>query len=193
MAARAPIEIDAAMLRRLRVDEYHRMIEAGVLGEDEHVELLEGVLVSMSPHGPPHARAIQRLTKLLVRAAGDAFDVRCQLPLTLADHSEPEPDLAVIHAGEGASFERHPTTALLVVEVASSSIAVDRGLEARVYATASIGEYWIVDVARELLEVHADPDPAEGRYRALRTLGRSDVATSACMPALRFTVDELFS
>src|SRR4249920_2907795 len=90
-------------LRRIRVDEYHRMIEAGILGEDEHVQLVDGMLVAMSPQGRPHAFVIQELTGLLVRALSDEFKVLTQLPLTLDDDSEPEPDLAVVHARDAAS------------------------------------------------------------------------------------------
>jgi hypothetical protein len=110
MASAAHLEIDAKTFRRPSVDEYHRMVELGVLGADEHVELLEGVVVSMPPHGPLNAGTIQRLNKLLVRAAGDDWDVRCQLPLTLGDRNEPEPDLAVVRAGEGSLRREGPSS-----------------------------------------------------------------------------------
>jgi len=193
MASAAHLEIDAKTLRRLSVDEYHRMVEVGVLGEDEHVELLEGVVVSMPPHGPLHAGTIQRLNKLLVRAAGDDWDVRCQLPLTLGDRNEPEPDLAVVRAGEGSLLDRHPTTARLVIEVTSSSGTADRGVKARLYASSGIAEYWIVDVGQKVIEVHLDPDPTEGRYRASRTLQGGDAVVSTALPGLAFEVGRLFA
>jgi Uma2 family endonuclease len=93
-------------LRRINVEEFHRMIEAGILGEDESVQLIEGMLVTMTPQGRPHAYAIQELTRLLVRALGDDVKVLTQLPLTLEDESEPEPDLAVVPTEEAASATR---------------------------------------------------------------------------------------
>ena len=84
--------------RRISVDEYHRMIEAGILGEDEKVQLIDGALGQMTPQGRPHAFAIQRLNRLLLRALGDDYEVLTQLPLTLGGDSEPEPDLAVVRA-----------------------------------------------------------------------------------------------
>ncbi len=124
--------------RRITLDEYHRMAEAGILGEDEHVELIDGMLVAMTPQGRAHARVIQRLTRLLVRALGDDLEVLPQLPLTLPDDSEPEPDLAVVRAEDAQSGEHHPRTALLVVEVAGDSLRLDRGSKAALYARAGI-------------------------------------------------------
>jgi Uma2 family endonuclease len=108
--------------RRISVDEYHRMIETGILGEDEKVQLIDGMLVSMTPQGRPHAFVIQELNRLLVRALGDEFKVLTQLPLTLGDASEPEPDLAVVRTQDAQSRTEHPTTALLVIEVAGESL-----------------------------------------------------------------------
>jgi Uma2 family endonuclease len=108
--------------RPITVDEYHRMIGAGILGEDEHVQLLAGTVVAMTPQGRPHARVVQRLTRLFVRAVGDDLEVLTQLPLTLLDDSEPEPDLAVVKAEDAQSGEHHPRTAVLVIEVAGESL-----------------------------------------------------------------------
>ena len=95
-------------LRRITVDEYHRIVEAGILGEDEKVQLVGGVLVATTPQGSRHAFVIQELNRLLVRAVGDDPRVRTQLPLVLGDDSEPEPDLAVVRASEAASSSRRP-------------------------------------------------------------------------------------
>jgi Uma2 family endonuclease len=192
MAARAPFEFDASQIRRFDVGEYHALIDAGVLGEDEHVELLEGVMISMAPHGPPHAAAVGSLNMLLTAAAGPERMVRCQLPLTLGDDSEPEPDFAIVPAPEGRRRDRHPSTALLVVEVAQSSLRIDRVVKTRLYARAGIAEYWIVDVAREAIEVYRDPDAANGVYRTLATLGRADVLTTPALPELRAPVSAVF-
>jgi Uma2 family endonuclease len=146
------------------------MIEAGILGEDEPVELLEGEVVEMSPQDKPHARALARLNGRFARALGEDYVVRPQLPLTFPD-SEPEPDLAIVRAEDEEAAERHPGTALLVVEVADSSMRRDLETKARIYARAGIPECWLVLVRSRSVEVLRDPDRAASSYRARRTAG----------------------
>ncbi|MBI3932799.1 MAG: Uma2 family endonuclease [Acidobacteria bacterium] len=160
--------------RRLTVDEYHRMTEAGILNEDDHVEMVEGLLVAMTPQGRSHAVIIQRLTALLVRALPETYGVLPQLPLTLGGHSEPEPDMAVVDAREAEATGHHPHTALLVVEIAGDSLRYDRTIKAALYAEAGIPEYWIFDVEARRVEVRRDPDVEARRYRTLVTLGPED-------------------
>lgn len=178
--------------RRITVDEYHRMIAAGILGEDEHVQLIAGTLVAMTPQGGPHARVIQRLNRLLVRAVGDDLVVRPQLPLTLVDDSEPEPDLAVVLARDAESGERHPGTALLVVEVAGESLPLDRQAKAVLYARAGIPEYWIVNLGESTVEVRREPDSVSGTYRtrAIARVGEMLIATGVA--GLSVAVADLF-
>ncbi len=179
-------------LRRIRVDEYHRMIEAGILGEDEHVQLVDGMLVAMSPQGRPHAFVIQELNRLLVRALPDAFKVLTQLPLTLGEDSEPEPDLAVVHARDAASRTEHPTTALLVIEVAGESLRFDRRSKAALYARAGVPEYWIVNLAAGAIEVYRRPDTTTGEYRETLTCHRGEVLAVAVVPGIQVEVAVLF-
>jgi Uma2 family endonuclease len=164
-------------LRRIRLEEYHRIIEAGILGEDERVQLIDGMLVTMPPQGRAHAFVVQELTRVFARHLGDEFRVLCQLPLALAGDSEPEPDLAVVRAGEAASSAHHPGTALLVVEVAGDSLRLDRRTKAALYARNGIPEYWIVNLAEALVEVHTDPDPA-GLYRRVFPCRRGETLTA---------------
>jgi Uma2 family endonuclease len=177
--------------RKITVDEYHRMIDAGILDEDEHVELLEGAIVRVSPQKRPHARVIQRLTRHLNRTLGDAFEVMPQLPLTLGDFSEPEPDLAVVRAEDARSNEEHPRTALLVVEVARSTLNKDRNLKAALYARFGIAEYWIVNLKDACVEVYRDPDTRAGRYRTASTLSLDDTLTCESVPGLTVSVSAL--
>jgi Uma2 family endonuclease len=144
-------------LRPLTRAEYDRMIEIGLFDEDEHVELLEGILVAVSPQGAPHAYAVQNLTTLLVRSLAGRSDaiVRPQLPLALGADSEPEPDVAVVPPGDYA--KAHPTQALLVVEIAHDSATKDRQWKARIYARAAIPEYWVVDLKQRCVHVHREP------------------------------------
>lgn len=170
--------LSPARHRRFALAEYHKLIAAGILDEDEHVELLEGEIVEMSPQEKPHARALGRLNRWLTRALGDEYVVRPQLPLTLTSAaSEPEPDLAVVRAQDEEAAERHPRTALLVVEVADSSARYDIEAKARIYAKAGIPEYWIALVKPRSLEVLRDPDPAAGIYRVRFTLSGDSSVT----------------
>jgi Uma2 family endonuclease len=166
MEAATLIELAAsdriAPLSRAR---YDAMVEAGVLGPDDQVELLYGVLVKkMSPQDPKHARAVQKLTRLLDRAIGDSLEVRTQLPFAVSDDSEPEPDLCVVAID--VPPDRHPTHALLVVEVAMSSRRHDRTVKGPLYAAAQVPAFWLVDVERQLVEVYTDP--LDGRYSTTR-------------------------
>lgn len=176
---------------RFNVDAYHRMLESGILDEDDHVELLEGVIVEMSPQGKAHAGVIVRLNRLLVLGLGDSFDVRPQLPLTLDEQSEPEPDLAVVPAGSEGPGE-HPHRALLVVEVANASLSRDREVKARLYARASIPEYWLVDLERRCIEVYRDPDSTQGRYRSRDVRSGADVLECRALPGISVPLSRIF-
>jgi Uma2 family endonuclease len=182
----SPPEIAPERVRPLRRDEYDRLVEAGMF-QDERVELLHGVLVEMSPQSAPHAGAIQRLTGLLVAACGSRAAVRVQLPLALSEHSEPEPDLAVVAAGD---YDReHPRSALLVIEVALESLAKDRGLKAALYASCRVAEYWVVDVAGRAIEVHRDP--AAGRYASVARFAAGESIRLAVFPEASIAVADV--
>jgi Uma2 family endonuclease len=179
-------------LRPISVDEYHRMIEAGILDEDEKVQLIDGMLVAMTPLGQPHAFAIMRLTRLLARALSDDFEVLPQLPLTLGDDSEPEPDLAVVRAQDVASTTRHPRTALLVIEVSGDSLRFDRRTKAALYARTGIPEYWIVNLEDATIEVRSNPDAATGAYRETRVVPGGETLTATAVPGVSVDVASLF-
>ena len=178
--------------RRIAVGEYHRMIEAGILGEDEHVELITGALVAMTPQGSRHAVVIQRLTAALVRAVGDDLAVRPQLPLTLSEDSEPEPDLAVVRTSDAPLEGPHPRGALLVIEVAGDSLRFDRQSKRVLYAGAGIPEYWIVNLAEAAIEAHSDPDPVTGLYRSSAVVRAGETVVSRTLPDLAIDVARLF-
>jgi Uma2 family endonuclease len=141
-------------VRPLRREEYDRLVGLGML-RGEHVELLYGRLVRMSPQGEPHVFSVTRLNRLLVRALGDRADVRVQAPFGASDVSEPEPDIAIVPAGD--YLDEHPRRAFLLIEVADSSLQDDRRIKGPLYAAAGVPEYWIVDVAGRAVEVHRDP------------------------------------
>lgn len=147
-------------IRPLRRVEYDQLVALGAFA-GERLELLAGALVAISPQHAPHAATIARLTKLLVRRVSEDYDLRFQLPLAIADDSEPEPDAAIVPAGD---YQRaHPTTALLVIEVADSSLVRDRRKAER-YGAAGVPECWIVDLAARAVEVYSGP--TSGGYTA---------------------------
>lgn len=162
-------------VRRFSVDDVERMVEAGILGEDERVELIEGELIVMAPQAPEHADITTRLHDRLRQAFGAGFVVREAKPLVIATDGLPEPDLAVV-AGSYADFaRRHPRgdEAVLVVEVAVSSLLVDRA-KAATYARAGVPRYWLLDVGTGRVEAHEEPH-ADGRYGLVRVLAGGDV------------------
>jgi Uma2 family endonuclease len=164
-------------MRRFTVDEYHRMIDAGVFGGDERFELLEGWIVAKLTRKPPHDATIELLTDVLRDRLPAGWRVRVQSAITTAD-SEPEPDLAVVRGGPRDYLKRHPGPAdlAMVVEVADSSLADDRSLEARLYARAGIPAYWIVNLVDLRVEVYTDPTGlvASPSYRSERAYGVGD-------------------
>jgi Uma2 family endonuclease len=163
MAAVTPIprELDER-LWRLSVDRYHAMIEAGILTDEDRVELLEGVLVEKMSKKPPHVFCVRATSRCLSRLVPAGWYVPTQDPLTLED-SEPEPDLMIVRGTDADYLRRHPTAADigLVVEVADSSISRDRGLKKRIYATAGIATYWLIDLNSRALEIYTAPNGAE--------------------------------
>lgn len=168
------------------------MIEAGLLHEDEHVQLIEGEILQMTPQYPPHAVTIQRLTRMLTRALAPHAGLRVQLPLALSDDSEPEPDIAVVTGDERDWVATHPTTALLVVQVADSSLAFDRR-KARIYAAAGVPEYWIVNLIDRVVEVYRGPVGAgsDARYTDIRAAGADATISPIARPTTQLAVADL--
>jgi Uma2 family endonuclease len=148
--------LDPDELYRYSLADYHRLIDAGVFGEDERVELLEGFLVRMSPKTPRHERAVRWLARWLIQALDERYEVGVGNPLTIGD-SEPEPDLVVFERGTPEPY--HPSSAVLVIEVAVSSRQRDLLAKPAVYAAAGVTEYWVFDVDAQRLVVHRDPGP----------------------------------
>lgn len=153
-----PYQGTAAGFRRFSVTEYHRLIELGILTEDDNLELLEGYLVHKMSRNPPHDAAIQKGTKKWLRLLPPGWDLRVQSAITLTE-SEPEPDFAVVRGDETAYMARHPAAADvgLVVEVSDSTLPGDRDDKGRIYASAGIPCYWIVNINDRHIEVYTSP------------------------------------
>lgn len=161
--ANLPLRAMTAGFRRFSLAEYHKLIEIGLLTEDDDLELLEGYLVNKMPHNPPHDGTIQKVMKSLARALPSGWDMRIQSAVTL-DDSEPEPDLAVVRGDENTYLTRHPGPADigLIVEVANSTLPTDRIDKGRIYASAAIVCYWIVNLVDGLIEVYTGPSGPSG-------------------------------
>jgi Uma2 family endonuclease len=155
------------------------MIRAGILGEDDDVELLEGWIVPKMPKGPIHDALISWVhNRVLGPRLCEGWFCRGQSAITTAE-SEPEPDLAVVRGSERDYFSRHPGPAdmALAVEVADSSLARDRSIKARIYAAANVPVYWIINLVDNQVEVYTDPTgpAANPVYRQRRDYGRDDL------------------
>jgi Uma2 family endonuclease len=157
---------------RFDVDEYHRMIDAGILTEDDRVELIDGEIVEMTPIGSRHAACVDALNRALVLGLGESAWVRIQNPVTITPHSEPEPDVVVARARSEGYSNAHPEPddVLLLIEIGDSSASFDREVKLPLYARAGIREIWLVNLTRCAIEVHREPG-AEGYARCERVTG----------------------
>jgi Uma2 family endonuclease len=171
-------------------EEYDRLVAAGAFHPEDRVQLIRGEIVEMIPQSAAHATSLRRLQKALDAIFREGYDVRAQLPLALGEHSEPEPDIAVVPGSLDVYRDHHPTTAALLVEVADSSLAFDRTQKLAMYAAAQIPEYWVVNLVDRVLEVYRDPQGAA--YRTALRLGPDQAVTPLAAPAARLRVGDLF-
>ncbi len=159
-------ELMAQVRHRVTVADYYKMAEAGILGEDSRVELVEGEIVDMAPIGSKHAFVVSRLAQFFTIAARDQYLVSVQNPLRLDDQSEPQPDIILLKPGNYMDNLPGAGDVLLIVEVAHSSINYDRGVKLDLYARHAIPEVWLLDLmGGELLVCRK---PADGQYRTLQ-------------------------
>jgi Uma2 family endonuclease len=168
-------------IRPLARKEYDRMVELGILGEDDKIELLRGQLVNkVSPIGWQHHAVVIWLNEVLVRAVDPAFEVRPQGPFAADEWSEPEPDLSVRR--KTPELREHPSDLLLVIEISDSSLRKDRGIKLRIYAAANVPEYWIFDLVHDCVEVYTRPRGET--YEHMETLRASDVLRPTHVPGV---------
>ena len=147
-----PVHFDA--VRRFTIEEYYRLVEAGILEEDARVELLDGQLIPMSPIGPRHQRIVSKLLHAFIHEERGLFVAEQGCPLPIPVHDVPEPDLVLYRPGT-ADEQRHvrPADVFLVVEVADSTRTRDLGYKADLYRRAEVAEYWVLDVRHRCLRV----------------------------------------
>jgi Uma2 family endonuclease len=159
---------------KLSVEDYHRMGEAGILGPDSRVELIEGEIIDMAPIGSLHASVVTLLTKFLIRNLGEAGVVSAQNPIRLLPASEPQPDLTVLKPRSDDYRKSHPTAAevLLLIEVSDTTADYDRRVKVPLYAQYGIQEMWLIDLRAEILEVYTAP--AGKGYGSVQRFGKGD-------------------
>ncbi|MSP03311.1 MAG: Uma2 family endonuclease [Acetobacteraceae bacterium] len=168
--------------RALTVAEYHRMGEAGILTKDDRVELIEGQLIAMSPIGSAHSGTVNTLTRLLVQVVGDRGVVAVQNPVQLDDRNEPQPDFSVLKPREDdySLATPRPADVLLLIEVADSSLAYDRGFKKSLYAQHGVAEFWIVDLVARDVEVCGAPEG--GHYTLVSRVDRQGILEPRLLP-----------
>lgn len=178
------------IVRRLfTTSEYERMVQAGILGEDEHVELLAGEVREMSPIGSRHVACVNRLNTLLTLHVHGQAIVSIQNPIRLSDYSEPEPDISVLHARADYYADALPTPddILLIAEVADSSLEYDREEKLPRYAEAMIPEVWVIDLNHDTIERYVRP--MHGRYAQVITYQRGEQFTTDMLSTLTIIVN----
>jgi Uma2 family endonuclease len=176
---------------RYTVEEYFALVDQGVLEPDDRVELLEGVVVAMAPENLWHANGVRLVARALTKAVGTRGYVDQQHCFIAGATSAPEPDVAVLPGELEDYFTHHPSAAMLLVEVADSSLVQDRLTKSGIYAAAGIPEYWIVSRRGDHVQVSTNPVAAERRYGTLRIARRGERIALAALPDVSVAVDEL--
>lgn len=178
---------------KFTVDDYARMAQAGILGEDDRVELLEGEIVEMAPIGPLHAACVKRLNRLFAARLGDLAVVSVQDPIRLGSRSEPQPDLALLRPRDDLYSALHPEPAdvLLVVEVAFSTGPFDRLVKMPLYAEWRIPQAWLVDLDAGVIEVYRLR--AEGRYGEPEVVAGRDRVVIDAFDAVELTAADILA
>lgn len=177
--------------KQFTVWDYHQMVKAGILKEDERVELIAGEIIEMSPIGTRHAACIIRLIRLFSQLLGDRAFISSQNPVQLSDFSEPQPDIALLKPRDDyyAAAHPQPQDILLLVEVADTTIDYDRNVKMPLYASSNISEAWIVDINGQTIEVYRQPTP-DG-YQHIQTFQKGQSLFIQAFAEIILTVDEL--
>ena len=188
--------VERLRTRRWTRVEYGRLIEHGILDEDDPIELVDGLLLVKEPQYTPHATAVTLVAEALRAAFGPGWTVRQQLPMALDNRSEPEPDVCVVPGSPRDYLDDHPTGAALLVEVAFSGLAIARGRKAAMYARNGIADYWILNLVQRVLEVHREPVRLRGPrsgwgYRAVEAVGPDGAVSPLALPSARIAIADL--
>jgi Uma2 family endonuclease len=159
-------------LTKWTIDQYHRMIAAGIL-DDRRVELLKGEIIEMAPEGEPHAYFSSEAVEYLIKLLGDRATVRSAKPITLPNTSEPEPDVAIVQrlGREYLAHHPYPENIFWLIEYSESSLTQDLETKSKVYAEVGIPEYWVVNLKKRQLVVFREPQDGEYASKSTWTSG----------------------
>lgn len=177
--------------RYFNVNEYYRMAEAGVLTENDRVELIEGEIIQMCPIGSRHAACVRRAGDLLIRLLAKVVIVSVQNPVQINEYSEPLPDIALLKPRDDFYSRAHPVPEdiLLVIEMADTSVDYDRNIKMPLYAKAGIPEAWLVNLPKDIIEVYTEP--FNGSYQKCRLVSRGETLTTKMLANLTLNVDDI--
>ena len=177
--------------RKFSVKQYHQMVEAGILTEDDRVELIRGEIVEMSPIGRIHAACLNRLAELFILRLEQAVTVAVQNPVELNDTSEPQPDVSLLRrrADFYESGHPQPEDIFLLVEVADTTVETDRDVKIPLYAENGIVEAWLVDITSQCVEVYTEPAPTG--YQNVQKFHRGENLSMQAFPKVNIAVDDV--
>ncbi|MBI4338509.1 MAG: Uma2 family endonuclease [Chloroflexi bacterium] len=177
--------------RAFTVDDYHKMVEAGILTEDDRVELICGEIIEMAPIGSRHAACVKGLNHLFATQLGGRVVIGIQDPIQASEHSEPQPDVSILRPRSDRYVSAHPTPAdiFLLLEVSDSTLAYDRDIKLLLYARASVPEVWLLDLAARRVEAYRSPSP--NGYLEIRHAYSGDALTPAAFPEVSFAIDDM--
>jgi len=177
---------------RITTDEYYRMAEVGIFKADDRVELIEGEIFDMSPIGIDHASVVKRLNSIFMPCVGIKAIVSVQDPIHLNEHSEPQPDIALLHYRDDFYRQAHPRPEdiILLVEVSDTTLRYDREVKLPLYARHAIPEVWIVDLEHQRLEVFRRPEA--GVYLEIVRPSRDETIAPAGLAEARVNLRNLF-
>ncbi len=186
--------MSAVKTKRFSIEEYHQLSDLGFFAPEERVELIRGEIVAMAAKGTPHSVCNTRLFRQLTLQLGDNAIVRSQEPIVLFPNSEPEPDLSVVRYREDEYLSAHPQPddVLLVVEIADSTLKVDRDLKLSLYAEYGIANYWIFNLVDRRLETYSEPLPKAKTYRSRRVFFPSETVKLPCFPNVDVDLNLIF-
>ncbi len=151
------------------VDEYHKLVEVGILTEDDRVELINGEIIAMSPINSTHAGIVNRLSRILIKKLDSLATIATQNPILLSNLSEPEPDITIAHFSEDDYFSEHPSpkNIYLIIEVSETTLEKDQSYKCPLYANANILEYWIINLIDRQIEIHRQPKNGDYHFKQI--------------------------
>jgi Uma2 family endonuclease len=192
---RVQVAVSGIQRRKFSKAEYYRMAEMGFFN-GQRVELIDGEVILMSPQEAGHATAVELVVRVLEKAFGEGYHVRDQKPLDLGEGQEPEPDAAVVAGSPRNYSQAHPKTAVLVVEVAMSSVDYDRAVKGSLYAKSGIPEYWLLNLRERRLEVFREPVPMPEQifgfgYKSMRIYLPEETVSPLSKPDAQIKVADL--